>query len=180
MEPNVILVNDKDQALGKMSKLAAHQQGLLHRAFSIFIIRKSEQGYETLLQQRALTKYHSGGLWTNSCCSHPHDESSLILQANIRLQEEFGLDISLTDIGQFIYRAELDHDLIEHEFDHVLIGFDKGETPKPNPAEIMNWRWCELSLLAKELKSNSQQYTAWIAPALAIVEQYILINHTTT
>lgn len=174
IEPNVILVDTKDQTLGQIGKLAAHQQGLLHRAFSIFILRKSKQGYETLLQQRALSKYHSGGLWTNTCCSHPYSEDNIILQAQARLQEEFGLTISLTEIGQFVYRAELDHDLVEHEFDHVLIGFDNGAIPKPNSLEIMDWRWCELSLLTQELKSNSQHYTAWIAPALAIVKQSIL------
>lgn len=173
IEPKVILVDTHDREQGHMGKLAAHQQGLLHRAFSIFIVRRTKAGYQTLLQKRALSKYHSGGLWTNSCCSHPSPDGDLIAQARTRLREEFGLNIALTDIGQFIYHVNLDNNLIEHEFDHVLIGIDNGEAPKPNPDEIMDWRWCDINTLALELQRNTKLYTAWIAPALDIVREYL-------
>jgi isopentenyl-diphosphate delta-isomerase len=178
MEPNVILVDTHDREQGHIGKLAAHQQGLLHRAFSIFIVRRTKAGYETLLQKRALSKYHSGGLWTNSCCSHPAPNGDLITQARTRLHEEFGLDMALTDIGQFIYRVDLDNNLVEHELDHVLISIDNGKTPKPNPEEIMDWRWCDLRILAQELQNNAIHYTAWIAPALAIVQSYLSTDVT--
>lgn len=173
IEPNVILVDTLDHEQGHMGKLAAHQQGLLHRAYSIFIIRRTEDGYETLLQKRALSKYHSGGLWTNSCCSHPAPGCDLISQARHRLQEEFGLDLALEDVGQFIYRVDLDNALVEHELDHVLVAIDTGATPQPNPAEIMDWRWCRLDVLANELEVNAMHYTAWIAPALEIVRAHL-------
>ncbi len=172
-EPQIILVDKQDHEQGSIGKLAAHQQGLLHRAYSIFIIRKTQTGYETLLQKRAQGKYHSGGLWTNSCCSHPSPGGELLTQARQRLFEEFGLDVALVDVGQFIYRADLDNQLIEHELDHVLVGMDPGTPPKPNPEEIMDWRWCRLDTLAIELETHANHYTAWISSALAWVQRYV-------
>lgn len=173
-EPSVILVNEQDQEQGHLGKLAAHQQGRLHRAFSIFILRQTQDGYQTLLQQRAQEKYHSGGLWTNSCCSHPNPGQSLITAAQTRLLAEFGFTVPLEDIGHFIYQAKLDGGLTEHELDHVLIGFDDGQTPHPDPSEIMAWRWCDISELRQALTIHPKDYTAWLSPALALVEQYII------
>ena len=113
----VILVDENDNQVGVMPKLEAHQKGLLHRAFSVFIFNSK---YELLLQKRASSKYHSGGLWTNTCCSHPREGEEILDAAKRRLIEEMGIDTSLRKVHDFIYKAELDNDLTEHEFDHVL------------------------------------------------------------
>ena len=116
---SVILVDEKDNQVGLMPKLEAHQKGLLHRAFSVFIFNSD---YELLLQKRAFSKYHSGGLWTNTCCSHPRDGEDTIDAANRRLYEEMGIETSLRKVFDFIYKAELDNNLTENEFDHVFYG----------------------------------------------------------
>ena len=113
----VILVDENDNQVGLMPKLEAHQKGLLHRAFSIFIFNSK---YELLLQKRASSKYHSGGLWTNTCCSHPREGEDILDAAKRRLFEEMGIETSLRKVHDFIYKAELDNDLTEHEFDQIL------------------------------------------------------------
>ncbi|SRR3989344_5367478 len=153
----VILVDSNDQPLGKMEKLEAHQKGLLHRAFSVFIFN---QNNELLLQQRALEKYHSGGLWTNTCCSHPSPSGSLELAGAKRLFEEMGFTTELSRLFAFEYRVELDNQLIEHEYDHVLIGKYDGDVI-PNPEEVMAYRWISIEDLLSEMKQHPDGFTSW-------------------
>ena len=165
---NVILVNPADQVVGEMEKLAAHEQGLLHRAFSVFIFRDTDQGRELLLQQRANGKYHSGGLWTNTCCSHPQPGETTLAAGERRLMEEVGIRAQLSEVGSFIYKAAFDNGLSEHELDHVLIGEYDGALDLINPEEIQAIKWIKIDQLQQGLVDNPQNYTAWFAQALAI------------
>jgi isopentenyl-diphosphate delta-isomerase type 1 len=169
----VILVDSQDQAIGVADKLEAHQQGWLHRAFSVFVTRQQNQQLEILMQQRQINKYHGGGLWTNTCCSHPQPEESVINAAERRLQEELGFTVPLTEIGVFTYRAEFSNGLIEHEVDHVLIGeFNNNLEIKPNVNEVMSYRWLTLADAAHEYRLNSAAFTPWFAEALALVKKH--------
>ena len=123
MLEEVVLVNEKDEAIGTMEKMAAHEKALLHRAFSVFVFNKNG---DLLMQQRAHSKYHSGGLWTNTCCSHPRPGEHVADAANRRLQEEMGFTTSLNKAFDFTYKAAFDNGLTEHEFDHVFIGIYEG------------------------------------------------------
>ena len=163
MEERVILVNGQDVQIGTEEKMKAHELGLLHRAFSIFIFNSAG---EMLLHERAKTKYHSGGLWTNACCSHPRENESIEAAAHRRLQEEFGFDCPLKELFSFTYKAELDKGLTEHEFDHVLIGTYDGPIEKPNPAEIDNWCFIKIKDLIDELKDRPELFTAWFKIAV--------------
>lgn len=163
----VILVNQQDIPIGTAEKLIAHQQGLLHRAFSIFIFRKTPS-VALLLQQRAATKYHSPNLWTNTCCSHPSPGENVEQAANRRLKEEFNLTIPLRHVGQFHYLAYFDNGLIENELDHVLVGSYQEEEVTPNAAEIQAFRWTSISRLKKEIAEQPEQFTPWLAKALEI------------
>lgn len=165
MEEKVILVDSQDRPLGLMEKMEAHQRAFLHRAFSVFIFN---QKGEMMLQQRAFEKYHSGGLWTNTCCSHPRDGESLFDAGKRRLREEMGFETDLNYGFSFIYKAALEHGLTEHELDHVLIGFYQSE-PKLNPDEVVNWKWINTADLMLDLNQNPQNYTAWFK---IIMEQY--------
>jgi isopentenyl-diphosphate delta-isomerase len=140
-----------------MDKMEAHEKGLLHRAFSVFVINSNN---ELLLQQRAFSKYHSGGLWTNTCCSHPRNGESNLEAAHRRLQEEMGFDCTLTKLLDFVYRAELDKGLTEHEFDHVFIGKWQGE-PKINPLEVAAFKWMDVYKLEKDILDDPSNYTEW-------------------
>lgn len=153
----VVLVDSNDQPIGNMEKLEAHQKGLLHRAFSVFIFNRNN---ELLLQQRALEKYHSGGLWTNTCCSHPLPSESLESAGAKRLVEEMGFTTELARLFAFEYRVELDNQLIEHEYDHVLIGTYDGDVI-PNPEEVMAFRWISMADLLTELKQHPDRFTSW-------------------
>jgi len=153
----VVLVDQTDHPIGTMEKLEAHQKGLLHRAFSIFVF--NEKG-EMLLQQRALSKYHSGGLWTNACCSHPTPNETITAAGEKRLQEEMGFSTQLTQLFAFEYRVELDNNLTEHEFDHVLIGQYNG-TILPNPAEVMNYKWVSMEQVTEQINQDPNQFTSW-------------------
>lgn len=167
-EPLVILVDEQDRPQGTAPKLLAHQQGLCHRAFSIFVMRKADHEQEVLLQQRQHTKYHSPGLWTNTCCSHPAPGESILDAATRRLEEEMGLTLSLfKEVGQFHYTAKLDNGLVENEFDHVLTANWAGEMIQPNPSEVADYRWMTLSALRADLSAHPERYTAWLALALA-------------
>ncbi|MFM8565090.1 MAG: isopentenyl-diphosphate Delta-isomerase [Bacteroidota bacterium] len=157
----VILVNTADEPIGRMEKLAAHERGLLHRAFSVFLF--NERG-ETLLQQRAAGKYHSPLLWTNSCCSHQREGETNLQAARRRLHEELGIAPSqltaLNDSFSFIYRADFDNGLTEHELDHVLLGrFDGSVTL--NTDEVAAVRWISMAELAREMDAHPEQFTAW-------------------
>jgi isopentenyl-diphosphate Delta-isomerase len=158
MEEQVILVDDRDRPVGVAEKMHAHRQGLLHRAFSIFVT--NTQG-ELLLQKRASSKYHSGGLWTNTCCSHPRPEETTLAAANRRLKEEMGFSCDLCEIFSFTYRAELDRELVEHEFDHVLIGEFNGE-PLLNPQEAEDYRWISIDALSTDIVAHPDRYTSWL------------------
>lgn len=163
----VVLVDERDQVLGLKEKLLAHQQGLLHRAFSVFIFRKRAGVLELLLQQRQLGKYHCAGLWTNTCCSHPRDQEPLLEAAKRRLKEEMGLSIALIPAGSFIYRAVLPEGLIEHEFDHVFFGsFDEAQSIVPHPEEVADYRWIGVEALVSDLQEHPEQYTPWFYQAL--------------
>ena len=166
MEEFVVLVDQNDQKLGLMEKQQAHVAGLLHRAFSVFIFNSKG---ELMIQQRAASKYHSPTLWTNTCCSHPRDNETYEQAAHRRLEEEMGFDCELEYKFNFIYKAHLENDLIEHELDHVFIGtFD--DEPKLNPDEVMAYRWVELDDLKKDMEKNPQNYTAWFK---IIFEHYV-------
>jgi isopentenyl-diphosphate delta-isomerase len=153
----VILVNEKDEQTGVMEKMEAHRQALLHRAFSVFVF--DSEG-KLLLQQRAYSKYHSGGLWTNTCCSHPQPGEKVKDAALRRLQEELGFTTPLTKVFDFVYRSDFDNGLTEHEFDHVFIGNYNGRI-NPDPAEVAAIKYVELNDIEEDLKANPDSYTTW-------------------
>lgn len=166
----VILVDENDQEVGIAEKLFAHQQNLLHRAFSVFIFRELP-ARELLLQQRALTKYHSPGLWTNTCCSHPRPGETILEAGERRLQEELGFNASLKNLGWFCYNAHFPNGLSEHEIDHVLVGTITEHTQiQANPDEIHTYRWITVPQLEAELITHPQQFTPWLSQALEIVK----------
>jgi isopentenyl-diphosphate Delta-isomerase len=161
-EENIILVDEQDEEIGVGEKMQVHREGRLHRSFSIFIFNSKD---ELLLQQRAKTKYHSGGLWSNACCGHPRPGEETIQAGRRRLQEEFGFDCKLTEVLQFTYKVKLDNNLWEHEFDHTLKGLYNGEV-RPNPVEIMDYKWISKQDLFQDLKNNPSLYTEWFKIAL--------------
>ena len=156
-EEKVILVDSHDRPLGLMPKMEAHRRGLLHRAFSVFVFNSKGQ---LLLQQRAAGKYHSPGLWTNTVCSHQRNGETSVDAGRRRLREEMGFTTELREIFSFVYRAEFDNGLTEHEFDHVLIGRYDG-SPVPDPSEVGGYQWVYLSDLLDDLRQNPGNYTAW-------------------
>jgi isopentenyl-diphosphate delta-isomerase len=158
----VILVDTLDRPLGSMEKLEAHKKGVLHRAFSVFIFNSEEQ---LLLQRRAFTKYHSAGLWTNTCCSHPHPGEDTMLAAKRRLKEEMGMEAELHYKTNFIYRTEFDNDLTEHEFDHIFFGVSNKE-PVINKNEVSSYKWLSAEEVKTEIKSNPGQFTSWFKIAV--------------
>ena len=168
-EEEVILVNKKDIQLGLMPKMEAHRKGVLHRAFSVFIFKSSR---ELLIQKRSSQKYHSPGLWTNTCCSHQRDGESTIDAANRRLNEEMGLNADLKEIFSFIYKANLKNGLIEHEFDHVLVGYTD-LSPIINIKEVEDWKWVDLSILEHDIDRNPNIYTEWFKIIFKRVKDYI-------
>ncbi len=157
MDEMLILVDADDNSMGSQTKTLVHQQGLLHRAFSIFIF--DSQG-RLLLQQRAFSKYHSAGLWTNSCCGHPRWGESTQAAAKRRLQEEMGFSCELQQVSSFTYRAEVPGNLIEHEFDHIYVGLFDGE-PQATPEEAHSWLWIDVQQLTDEIKHNPDKFTFW-------------------
>lgn len=159
----VILVDEQDREVGVLEKLEAHRQGVLHRAFSIFLFNAHGQ---MLLQKRAKGKYHCPGLWTNACCSHPRVGETPIEAAHRRLKEELGFDCALKKAFSFVYKATLDRNLIEHEFDHVFIGTYNGPLDHLNPDEVEECRWIDIPALLQEVKESPQQFTPWFLIAL--------------
>ncbi len=153
----VILVDENDQAIGTMEKMEAHEKALLHRAFSVFIFNSKN---EMLIHQRAFSKYHSGGLWTNACCSHPRENETAEQAAHRRLEEEMGFDCDINHQFSFVYKAELDQGLTEHEFDHVFTGIYENEI-KPNPEEVAAFKYISISDLKKDLNAHPERYTEW-------------------
>jgi isopentenyl-diphosphate delta-isomerase len=168
MREDVVLVGETGDEIGVADKLEAHRSGRLHRAVSVFIVR----GDRLLLQRRAPGKYHFGGLWTNTCCTHPRPGESPLAAGERRLPEEMGIAAAeLHEVGHFVYTA-LDpvSGLTEHEFDHVLIGSAEGD-PAPDPAEVAEWRWVELDDLRRRLSVEPDRFTPWLGPALDLVTQ---------
>jgi isopentenyl-diphosphate delta-isomerase len=157
MEDYLILVDEQDQQYGKLEKQLVHELGLLHRAFSVFIFNKKG---ELLLQQRADEKYHSAGLWTNTCCSHPRFGEEIKDSVTRRLEEEMGMNCELEFAFSFIYKSVFDNGLIEHELDHVFFGITD-ELPVPNKAEVKNWKYLPINLIRQDIKENPHQYTVW-------------------
>lgn len=153
----VILVNEKDEEIGAMEKMQAHVSGRLHRALSVFIYNNEGKW---LLHKRAEHKYHSAGLWTNTCCSHPRQGESTLEAAHRRLQEEMGMSCMLDHRFSFIYKAELDHDLTEHELDHVFVGHSS-EIPVPNKDEVSDWRYVTSDELKAEIERSPASFTEW-------------------
>lgn len=157
MEEQVILVDEQDNPIGLMPKLEAHQKALLHRAFSVFILNAKG---ELMLQQRAKHKYHSPGLWTNTCCSHQRDGETNIQAGLRRLHEEMGFSSELKEVTSFIYKASFDNGLTEHEFDHVLLGHYEDD-PVINPDEVSSWKWMPLEEVKNDIDQNPDRYTVW-------------------
>lgn len=156
-EEKVILVNENDEQIGLMPKLEAHEKALLHRAFSVFILNDKK---EIMLQQRAHHKYHSPGLWTNTCCSHQREGENNIEAGTRRLQEEMGFVTPLKETISFIYKAPFDNGLTEHELDHVLIGHYEND-PVINPEEVADWKWMSIDHIKKDIIADPENYTAW-------------------
>jgi len=165
----VILVNEHDVQTGTMEKMEVHQKALLHRAFSVFVF--NEKG-EILLQQRAAKKYHSGGLWTNACCSHPRPGEETLTAAQTRLQEEMGFNTSLKKAFDFIYKAPFDNGLTEYEFDHVFVGTYNG-TITPNAEEVSDYCFKPVEEIKNSIHSHPQKYTEWFKIAFPKMEAYL-------
>ncbi len=168
-EEKVILVDKNDNQVGLMPKIEAHEKGVLHRAFSIFIFNSK---YELLLQKRASSKYHSGGLWTNTCCSHPREGEDILDAANRRLNEEMGIKTSLRKVYDFIYKAELDNQLTEHEFDHVFYGVSDNN-PILNKDEAEDFKWVDMETLNNDIIKNEDNYTVWFKIAFEYFYNYL-------
>ena len=156
-EENVILVNQKDEQIGLMPKLEAHEKAVLHRAFSVFILNSKN---EIMLQQRAHHKYHSPLLWTNTCCSHQREGETNIQAGSRRLFEEMGFETGLRELFHFIYKAPFDNGLTEHELDHVMIGYYEDE-PKINSEEVENWKWMCIEDVRSDMQLHPEIYTVW-------------------
>jgi isopentenyl-diphosphate delta-isomerase len=157
MEEQVVLVDVNDNPLGLMPKMEAHEKGVLHRAFSVFIL--NDKG-ELMLQQRALHKYHSPGLWTNTCCSHQRNGETNVAAGKRRLQEEMGFVAELSEVTSFIYKAPFDNGLTEHELDHIMIGHFN-ETPDINLEEVANWKWMAVDTVRDDIQKHPENYTVW-------------------
>ncbi|MFC5195346.1 MULTISPECIES: isopentenyl-diphosphate Delta-isomerase [Bizionia] len=157
IEEQVILVNENDEQIGLMGKMEAHEKALLHRAFSVFVFNDKK---ELMIQQRAMHKYHSPGLWANTCCSHQRDGESNIDAGKRRLQEEMGFVTDLEESISFIYKAPFDNGLTEHEFDHIMIGYFN-DAPEINPEEVAAWKWMALDSIKEDMKRQPDLYTAW-------------------
>lgn len=164
----VILVNNNDQSLGAMEKMEAHEKGVMHRAFSVFIFNNDG---EMLLQKRADEKYHSPGLWTNTACSHPRTKEKTIDAAHRRLVEEMGFDCDIEEAFSFVYKANVGDGLTEHEYDHVFIGFSDA-VPKPNPDEVSDYKYVDFDWLIDDVEANPENYTVWFKIALAEVKKH--------
>jgi isopentenyl-diphosphate Delta-isomerase len=161
---HVILVDEADHETGTMEKMEAHRKGVLHRAFSILLFNSKG---ELLLQKRSSKKYHSGGLWTNTCCSHPNPGESIAQAANRKLKQEMGIDLYPEFAFKFIYKTSLDHELIEFEYDHVLLGQFDGQ-PDSNPDEVEDWKFMDIGSIKKEIETNPEWYTYWFK---------VIVNH---
>ena len=157
MDEKVILVDENDCEIGTAEKLEAHREAKLHRAFSIFVF--NSQG-RLLLQKRAKEKYHSGGLWTNTCCSHPRPGQPLEKEVYRKLIQEMGFECELQKVFEFTYKVKLENDFSEHEYDHVFVGTFDGE-PSPRPQEVEDWKWIDPEALREDVQRNPEIYSHW-------------------
>ncbi|MGN0286984.1 MAG: isopentenyl-diphosphate Delta-isomerase [Atopobiaceae bacterium] len=173
-EDRLVLVDVLDQPVGSLGKLECHQRHLLHRAFSVFLWHPDADGTPVLLlQRRALGKYHSGGLWANSCCSHPRVGEQLDDAVRRRLQQEMGVaDVRCQELGSFVYYASFPNGLAEYEYDHVYLGKYDGEV-QPDPNEIMDIRWVRADELAHQLAAEPTKFAAWFITAAPMVLQFL-------
>ena len=162
---HVILVDENNNPIGTGEKLQVHKDNTLHRAFSVFIFNDEEK---VLLQRRALEKYHSPGLWTNTCCGHPRPEEETKAAAERRLSEEMGIDTKLRQVGSFIYQVDFESGLHEHEYDYVFAGTFNDE-PKPDPNEVADWKWMDVEKFRNALRTNPKEYSYWVGEAIDIV-----------
>lgn len=158
MEEKVILVDENDKETGIAEKMEAHRKGFLHRAFSVLIF--NHQG-EMLLQKRNLKKYHSGGLWSNTCCGHPRPGENIVAAAERRLNEEMGIKVKLREDFNFIYKVDFKNGIYENEYDHVLKGEIESYEKKPDPNEVSEWKWVDMSELKEEMQKNPEKFSYW-------------------
>ncbi len=157
MGEQVIVVDSRNRELGVMDKTEAHKLGVLHRALSVFLFNSKG---EMLIHRRAMGKYHSSGLWSNTCCSHPRPGEAVADAAFRRLKEEMGISAELTEVFDFIYKADLGNGLYEHEADHVFIGKTDADA-KPDADEVMDWKWVNIEEISKDMDVNPKNYTVW-------------------
>jgi isopentenyl-diphosphate Delta-isomerase len=167
-EQEVVLVNERDEAIGTMKKMEAHEKGLLHRAFSVFIFDSKGR---MLLQQRAAGKYHGAHLWTNACCSHPFPGEDVYKAAERRLREELGFEASLSEVFSFTYKAEVENNLVEHEFDHVFAGQYEGNI-KPDPHEVSDFVYLDMSEIKTQIETEPLKFTSWFKIAFPKIEDW--------
>lgn len=172
MKEFVILVDEQDNEVGLMEKIEAHEKAVLHRAFSIFVFNEAGQ---MMLQRRALSKYHSPGLWTNTCCSHPRPDEKLEEATQRRIVEEMGFQCEMQEVFSFIYKAPFDHGLTEHELDHVFMAIYNME-PEINPEEVDDWKWIDVNDLLTDVEDNPANYTIWFKIALEEMESKGLLK----
>ncbi len=168
----LILVDNEDNEIGLLDKTTVHKTGVLHRAFSVFIFNSKG---DLLLQQRALSKYHSPGLWSNTCCSHPRMGETTLDACKRRLAEEMGMSSELKFEFSFTYRAEFENGLTEHEFDHVYFGYSN-ELPNADPGEVMDSKYITIQELQKEVEVRPENYTEWLKICLPRVLQHLFTN----
>lgn len=172
-EEYVVLVDENDNKIGIMPKMLAHEKALLHRAFSVFIF--NEKG-ELMLQQRALSKYHSPGLWTNTCCSHQRENETNIDAGKRRLQEEMGFVTELKETTSFMYKAPFDNGLTEHELDHIMVGYYE-DAPNINKEEVEDWKWKDLEEVKVDITLHPEFYTEWFKIIFEKFYEHINVNH---
>ena len=173
-EPLIILVDEEDNAIGVGKKQEVHELGLLHRAFSVFVFREDGADLKLLMQKRNVKKYHCGGLWTNTCCSHPNADEKVEDAAIRRLDDELMLTgVALTKVGSFKYKAHFDNGLIEHEYDHVFVGFLEEDHKTYNASEIDEIAWMDIEFIKKDIVNNPSKYTPWFNQAFSLALQYV-------
>jgi isopentenyl-diphosphate Delta-isomerase len=169
-EEKVVLVSHNDEQIGLMEKMKAHENAILHRAFSVFVFNGKK---ELMLQQRALHKYHSPGLWTNTCCSHPRHLEEPELAGHRRMMEEMGFDCDLKKAFNFIYKADVGQGLTEYEFDHVFVGYSDKQA-RINPDEVADWKYMKLDDIAEDMILNPENYTVWFRIAFDKLIEYLV------
>jgi isopentenyl-diphosphate delta-isomerase len=168
MQEKIVIVDEQDQMIGEAHKDRVHKEALLHRAFSVFVFRKTGDRLELLLQRRQKCKYHSGGLWSNTCCGHPCLGEAVFEAGQRRLREEMGIQVLLNEVGVFHYQIQFNNGLAENEMDHVLVGFFEEQPIVVNPYEVSDFCWLDVQALQRDLKAHPKKYTGWLPKAFAL------------